>query len=170
MKQLIYFCFMLAFAFSCSSDEPPIINDPPKEEAIPPIDLDLSEILERGYINAAVDYSSTTYFVYRGEIMGFEYEILKMLEEYFKIKVNIIVLPITIGLLQFGQMKLTLGKNAKSQPTDGPMPMMNKTMMYFMPIMIAVFTASLPAAVGFYWGTSTLFGIGQQLFVNKSKD
>ena len=93
MKQLFYFCFAMVFALSCSSDEKPIVNDLPIEEVIPPIDLDLTEILERGYINAAVDYSSTTYFVYRGEIMGFEYEILKMLEEYFKIKVNIIVLP-----------------------------------------------------------------------------
>jgi membrane protein insertase Oxa1/YidC/SpoIIIJ len=50
------------------------------------------------------------------------------------------------------------------------MPMMNKTMIYFMPLLIAFFTASLPAAVGFYWGASTLFGIGQQVIVNRSKD
>ncbi len=85
-------------------------------------------------------------------------------------KVNIIALPITIGLLQFGQMRLTLGKVAKNASADSPMPMMNKTMMYVMPLMIAFFTASLPAAVGFYWGTSTLFGIAQQIVVNKSKD
>jgi YidC/Oxa1 family membrane protein insertase len=85
-------------------------------------------------------------------------------------KINILALPIIIGLLQFGQMRLTLGKSIKKAPTDSPMPMMNKTMIYFMPILIAFFTASLPAAVGFYWGASTLFGIGQQLVVNKSKD
>lgn len=85
-------------------------------------------------------------------------------------KVNILALPIIIGLLQFGQMRLTLGKSIKNAPTDSPMPMMNKTMIYFMPLLIAFFTASLPAAVGFYWGASTLFGIGQQLVVNRSKD
>jgi len=87
-------------------------------------------------------------------------------------KINIFVLPIIIGLLQFGQMKLTLGKTLKNQPAAAGslMPMMNKTMIYFMPVLIAVFTASLPAAVGFYWGTSTIFGIGQQIVVNKSKD
>ncbi len=85
-------------------------------------------------------------------------------------KVNIIVLPIIIGLLQFGQMRLTLGKSLKNAPTDSPMPMMNKSMIYFMPILIAIFTATLPAAVGFYWGASTLFGIGQQIVVNRSKD
>ena len=85
-------------------------------------------------------------------------------------KVNAVALPITIGLLQFGQMRLTLGKSIKDAPTDSPMPMMNKTMIYAMPVMIAFFTASLPAAVGFYWGTSTFFGIGQQIIVNRSKD
>lgn len=85
-------------------------------------------------------------------------------------KINLIVLPIAIGLLQFGQMRLALGKSLKNAPENSPMPMMNKTMIYFMPLMIAFFTASLPAAVGFYWGTSTLFGIAQQVAVNRSKD
>lgn len=85
-------------------------------------------------------------------------------------KVNIVVLPIIIGLLQFGQMKLTMGKTMANSSGDSPMPMMNRSMMYFMPLLIAFFTASLPAAVGFYWGTSTAFGIAQQIAVNRSKD
>ncbi|MBN2306581.1 membrane protein insertase YidC [Candidatus Peregrinibacteria bacterium] len=85
-------------------------------------------------------------------------------------KINVIALPIIVGLLQFGQMRLTLGKSIKNAATDSPMPMMNKTMIYFMPLLIAFFTASLPAAVGFYWGASTIFGIGQQIVVNKSKE
>lgn len=89
-------------------------------------------------------------------------------------KVNIIVLPILVGGLQFIQMKLSFSKIQSNKPVNkdqpNPMPMMNKMMQYFMPAMIAVFVASLPAAVGFYWGTSTLFGIGQQLIVNRSKD
>jgi YidC/Oxa1 family membrane protein insertase len=84
-------------------------------------------------------------------------------------KANPIVLPIIIGSLQFAQMKLSLGK-VKNQPSDSPMAGMSKMMIYFMPLMIAVFTASVPAAVGLYWGTSTLFGIGQQLVVNKMRD
>jgi YidC/Oxa1 family membrane protein insertase len=90
-------------------------------------------------------------------------------------KISIIALPIIVGGMQFIQMRLTLGKTQNKMPAvkeDKPsaMPAMNKMMQYFMPIMIAVFVASLPAAVGFYWGTSTLFGIGQQLVVNRSKD
>jgi len=85
-------------------------------------------------------------------------------------KINLIALPIIVGLLQFGQMRLTLGRSLKNAPENSPMPMMNKTMIYFMPLLIAFFTASLPAAVGFYWGASTVFGIGQQMAVNRSKD
>jgi membrane protein insertase Oxa1/YidC/SpoIIIJ len=45
--------------------------------------------------------------------------------------------------------------------------MMNKIMLYGMPVMVAVFTYSLFAWVGLYWLISTLFMILQQLFVNR---
>ncbi len=80
-------------------------------------------------------------------------------------KPNLYVLPIIIGGLQFIQMKLSMG-GGKQQ---GEMASASKMMIYLMPVMIAVFTASLPAGVGFYWGTSTLYGIVQQIFVNKGK-
>ncbi len=41
-------------------------------------------------------------------------------------------------------------------------------MTYVMPVMLALFTASVPSGVGLYWGTSTMFGIGQQLYVNNN--
>jgi YidC/Oxa1 family membrane protein insertase len=84
-------------------------------------------------------------------------------------KANVIALPIIIGGLQFLQMRLSLPK-MQSGNTNPAMPMMNSMMKYFLPVMIAVFTASLPAAVGLYWGTSTLFAVGQQLVVNKAKN
>jgi len=80
-------------------------------------------------------------------------------------KPNLYVLPIIIGGLQFIQMKLSMG-GGKQQ---GEMASASKVMVYLMPVMIAVFTASLPAGVGFYWGTSTLYGIVQQIYVNKGK-
>lgn len=86
-------------------------------------------------------------------------------------KVNVIVLPVIVAGLQFFQIRLSLNRSKTSGGAGNPaLPMMNNMMQFFLPIMIAVFTASLPAAVGFYWGTSTLFAIGQQLVVNYSKD
>ncbi len=85
-------------------------------------------------------------------------------------KANKIVLPLIVGGMQFFQIRLSLAKTKGAANQNAAMPMMNNMMQFFLPVMIAVFTASLPAAVGFYWGTSTLFAIGQQLVVNRSKD
>lgn len=93
-------------------------------------------------------------------------------------KVNFFVLPLIVGSLQFFQMKLATMRSQKAQektkkkedkkPTKGDeMQIANQMMTYVMPVMIAIFTASVPAGVGLYWSTSTLYGIVQQIFVNK---
>ncbi len=93
---------------------------------------------------------------------------------------EIFILPLIVAALQFGQMKLALSKKKKPEEKEkskkmdkkGPqtgkeMQMASEMMVYVLPVMIALFTASVPSGVGIYWGTSTLFGIGQQLYVNK---
>lgn len=83
------------------------------------------------------------------------------------------ILPLVIAGLQFGQMKLALHHTHSKKPPAGGNPFqeamhsMSKMMPYILPVMIAFFTATMPAAVGIYWGTSTIFGIFQQLIVNK---
>lgn len=84
-------------------------------------------------------------------------------------KKNVYVLPLIVGLLQFVQMKMTL-KKANTGGKKSEMEMANSMMIYIMPVMIALFTASTPSGVGLYWATSTLFGIGQQWYVNKQSD
>lgn len=83
---------------------------------------------------------------------------------------NVYILPLIIGGLQFVQMKLAMSKT-KSAKSDGKekneMALAGNMMTYVMPVMIAIFTASVPAGVGIYWGTSTSYGIIQQLIVNK---
>lgn len=90
-------------------------------------------------------------------------------------KINQFVLPLIVGGLQFMQMKLALMRNdnkkqkddkAEKKPADS-MQAASQMMVYFMPVMIALFTASTPAGVGLYWSTTTLYGIMQQLVVNK---
>jgi len=50
------------------------------------------------------------------------------------------------------------------------MQQMQRMMVWVMPLMIGFFTATFPAGVGIYWLTSTIFGIGQQKFVNWQLD
>jgi len=83
-------------------------------------------------------------------------------------KVNSFILPIFVGSLQFLQMKLALMKTEKkTEKVKNEMETANQMMIYIMPVMIAVFTASVPAGVGLYWSVSTLYGIIQQIVVNK---
>lgn len=85
-------------------------------------------------------------------------------------RVNIFVLPLIVGALQFFQLKLTMLKrrqNNEKPVQSSEMETANKTMVYIMPVMIAIFTASVPAGVGLYWGISTVFAIGQQLIANR---
>lgn len=80
---------------------------------------------------------------------------------------NTFWLPLIVGLLQFLQMKMTFVKKNQTKDKKSEMDMLNNTMLYFMPVMIAVFTASVPSGVGLYWATSTIFGIVQQYVVNR---
>ncbi|HCW32170.1 MAG: hypothetical protein UT55_C0008G0010 [Candidatus Peregrinibacteria bacterium GW2011_GWE2_39_6] len=101
-------------------------------------------------------------------------------------EVNFFILPLIVGGLQFVQMHLALSRKGKkseshaqkkdktlvqkaqgSQDMQDQMAMANNMMKYFMPVMIAFFTASLPAGVGLYWGVSTSYGILQQFVINR---
>ncbi|OIP81030.1 hypothetical protein AUK45_02280 [Candidatus Peregrinibacteria bacterium CG2_30_44_17] len=95
-------------------------------------------------------------------------------------KIDIYFFPIAVGILQFIQMRLALAKKSTKkiaekkpakknvkQDLSSDMEQANKMMQYFMPLMIAFFTASIPSGVGLYWGTSTLYGIIQQIVANR---
>ena len=87
------------------------------------------------------------------------------------------VLPLIIGGLRFSMKRpwQTAAAANKSDKTDksGKRAEWNghgrQHDDYILPVMIALFTASLPAGVGIYWGASTIYGIIQQLIVNKGK-
>ncbi len=60
--------------------------------------VDFPEIAERGELIAITSYSPFSYFVYRGEVMGYEYELLRLFEAH-------IGLPVEIKLARdFGEM------------------------------------------------------------------
>lgn len=55
------------------------------------VDRDFKEIQEDGVLKALVVYSSTSYFLYRGQAMGFEYELLQRLANDLDLKLEIVV-------------------------------------------------------------------------------
>ena len=92
-------------------------------------------------------------------------------------KIDIFVLPVIVWGLQYFQMHLSFKwqenkkwSNSSWDMMQQQMQMMSKMMKYFMPLMIAIFTANMPSAIWLYWWVSTLFSIIQQIFVNKNSD
>ncbi len=88
--------------------------------------------------------------------------------------------PPLLVILQFIQMKLAFARASKKKNTPAVIdvgakkswiPEMNQqtVMLYILPFMIGFFALRFPAAVSIYWAASTLFGIAQQWYVNRTK-
>src|SRR5688572_32120662 len=58
----------------------------------PKVTLDIAQIRERGYLNALIDNNSVSYFIYRGEPLGYEYELLRKLSERLKVDLKITII------------------------------------------------------------------------------
>ncbi len=55
------------------------------------IKKDLDEILKEGKLTVSTTYSGTSYFLYKGQAMGFEYELLQRFAEYLGVKLEIVI-------------------------------------------------------------------------------
>lgn len=56
-----------------------------------PLKFDLEDIKERGSLIAVIDNSTTGYFLYNGQAMGYEYELLSRLTEDLGVKLELLV-------------------------------------------------------------------------------
>ena len=56
-----------------------------------PVSIDFDSIRQKGKLVAIVDNTSTSYFLYKGQPMGFEYELLSMLANYLEVELEIII-------------------------------------------------------------------------------
>lgn len=79
IKSIVFsFLFILSF-FSCTPRK-----EKGDEICIPPY-------IERGKLIAITDYNSTSYFIYRGEPMGYQYELLNMFAQHLGVRLEILV-------------------------------------------------------------------------------
>lgn len=76
-------------------------------------------------------------------------------------------LAILAGLLQFIQSKKAAVNMPISTDKSDPSHMINKQMLYFLPILITIIAWRLPAGLGLYWVTTTLFSIFEQVYMSK---
>jgi membrane-bound lytic murein transglycosylase F len=57
----------------------------------PEINKDLNEIIKDGVLKVVMTNSSTSYFIYKGQAMGYEFELLNRLADYLKLELEIII-------------------------------------------------------------------------------
>ncbi len=60
--------------------------------ATPTVTIDLEQVRERGFLQAIVDNNSVSYFIYRGQPMGYEYELLQSLAKSLNVELKIRVI------------------------------------------------------------------------------
>lgn len=73
------------------------------------------------------------------------------------------VLAAVAGALQFLQARMSLTSQPQTQQTAA----MAKQMMYVLPLIVVVIGWRLPAGLTLYWIATTLFSIGEQLYLKR---
>lgn len=101
MKKFLLLSMILFFA--CQTEKSKIEE---KENEKNQFSRDLEEIKEEGKLRAITIYSGTTYFLYKGRPMGFEYELLQRLAEDLDVELEMVIAKDEnnlIDLLQAGE-------------------------------------------------------------------
>lgn len=78
------------------------------------------------------------------------------------------VIPVVTALIQFAQTKHMQALNPPPQGSTDPAAMMNKQMLYLFPAMTFLIGMKLPSGLVLYWLITTIFSLGQQLYVAKN--
>lgn len=81
---IVIVVFALTLVTNCNSDK-----SVSKKVALQPFERDLDAIKKEGKLKVLLAYSSTSYFLYRGKPMGYEYELLQRLADHLQLELEI---------------------------------------------------------------------------------
>lgn len=101
LNRLFNIMLFVILAFSCTRVSNPI----PDHDSV----SRLKQVSERGVLQVVTDFNSTSYFIYRGQPMGYQYEMLQELADYLGVRLEVIVnnnLEEKFELLETGQVDL----------------------------------------------------------------
>lgn len=87
VQTVLIILFSVVVFFSCKHQGQDIPVS--KKTVYVPENPVLKRILKEQKLVAATDYTSTNYFIYRGEPMGYQYELLKSFADYLNVKLEI---------------------------------------------------------------------------------
>ena len=113
MRKLTLLCCLLCGLYACQQNNQssnPISSSAmstiPKLPSFKTTSKDLADIKKNGKLRALTVYSGTSYFLYRGQAMGFEYELLQKLADHLGLELEIKVatdLDMLIPMLNEGE-------------------------------------------------------------------
>lgn len=78
-------------AFSCLNGHDDRIEDILARSKTKDMDLSLEKVLTRDTLIALTDYNSTNYFIYRGEPMGYQFEMLKEFADHLDVNLKLVI-------------------------------------------------------------------------------
>ena len=114
IKKLLFLFILLAAVLAFRTFKRPSSGKIAKVSSI-----DLDAIRKRGKLIAVTDFNSIDYFIYKGEPMGFNYELLKSFSDFVGIDLEIIAennIERAVGMVQSGEADLlAVGLTAASQ-------------------------------------------------------
>ncbi len=134
-----------------------------------PILLALYRVLLKGFDPSTLDQLYT--FVYNPGVINHFFLGFVDLSE------NNIYLAVIAGIFQFFQTKMLMHNKVpkevegkKGSKDESMMASMNKSMLYFMPVITVVIGATLPGGLTLYWVTVNLVSIIQQKYIFSQKN
>lgn len=89
LLQLLWVVVPMLF-FSCA-EETAMVHENQQQIASNGLATNLEEITKRGTLRAMTTYSATSYFLYRGVPMGYEYELLERFADYLNVELEIVL-------------------------------------------------------------------------------
>jgi membrane-bound lytic murein transglycosylase F len=126
----ILVCLLIPATLTCKRRPPALeaIDTIDRRSNLPlgaPINRDLAQIRERGSITVLAPYNSTTYFIYQGEPLGYEYEILRAFAKDLGVQLKMVVVtdPKSLfPLLNSGDGDLAAARLVPPEPAEGASP------------------------------------------------
>ena len=101
MRKFISFLFIVFLSvISCDKENRLVYTD-----SVQPRDLDA--ILAHGKIRAVTNVNQTSYFIYRGEPMGFHFELLRKFSDHLGLGLEIVTSNDIDEALEYLQVRLT---------------------------------------------------------------
>jgi YidC/Oxa1 family membrane protein insertase len=80
----------------------------------------------------------------------------------------LLIIPVFAVVTTFLSAKLTMASTKATTNVSGTASSMQNSMLYVGPVMTLIFSFTLPAGVGLYWGVGYVIQIFQQLYINKN--